>query len=88
MSRRTAVVASTSGLHARPAQLLVGAVRETGLPIRISVGGKASVDASSILSVMALGAGHGDEVTVEADGVGADAALDRIVELIGTNLDA
>lgn len=88
MPRRTAVIASTSGLHARPAQLLVGAVREAGVPVRISVGGKAPVDAASILSVMALGAGHGDEVTVEAEGAGADAALDRIVELLVTDLDA
>lgn len=88
MPRRTAVIASTSGLHARPAQLLVGAVREAGVPVRISVGDKAPVDAASILSVMALGAGHGDEVTVEAEGAGADAALDRIVELLLTDLDA
>lgn len=88
MPLRTAVVASTSGLHARPAQLLVGAVRDAGLPVRIRVGDKPAVDAASILSVMALGASHGDEVTLEADGVGAEAALDRIAGLIATNLDA
>jgi phosphocarrier protein len=88
MPVRTAVVASTSGLHARPAQLLVGAVREAGLPIRIRVGDKPAVDAASILSVMAMGAGYGDEVTIEADGAGAEAALDRIAGLLATNLDA
>ncbi len=46
------------------------------------------MDASSILMVMALGAGHGEEVTLEADGDGADEALDSLVALLARDLDA
>ena len=36
---------------------------------------------------MTLGAMHGDEVVLSADGDGADAALDAIAEMIATDHD-
>ncbi|MBN9632620.1 MAG: HPr family phosphocarrier protein, partial [Actinobacteria bacterium] len=38
MTERTATVASSSGLHARPAKLFVQAVQEKGVPVTIAVG--------------------------------------------------
>jgi phosphocarrier protein len=38
--------------------------------------------------VMALGAKHGETVTLTAEGDGADAALDSLVELLSRDLDA
>ena len=46
------------------------------------------VDAKSILMVMALGAKHGETVTLTAEGDGADAALDSLVALLSRDLDA
>ena len=40
-----------------------------------------------MLSVLALGAKCGAEVTLEADGDGADAALAELVDLLARNLD-
>ena len=37
---------------------------------------------------MALGAKHGEEVILSADGDGADEALDSLVELLSRDLDA
>ena len=37
---------------------------------------------------MALGAKHGEEVVLTADGDGADATLDSLVELLSRDLDA
>ena len=37
---------------------------------------------------MALGAKHGEEVVLTAEGEGADAALDAVVELLSRDLDA
>ena len=70
MAQRTVTIASSVGLHARPAALFVEAVNETGLDVEIGRPGDDAVDASSILGVMALGAKHGEEVVLTADGDG------------------
>ncbi|MGY0497634.1 HPr family phosphocarrier protein [Nocardia sp. FBN12] len=86
MSTRTVIVGSEVGLHARPAAKLTKAVQAAGVPVRISLGGGEPVDAASVLAVMTLGAGHGAEVTLHAEG--ADAVLDQLATLIATDLDA
>jgi phosphocarrier protein HPr len=88
MATREVTVGSRVGLHARPAALFVQAATATGLPVQIRRSGQEPVDARSILGVMALGARHGEEVLLTADGDGADAALDELVALLSRNLDA
>ena len=46
------------------------------------------MDASSILSLMSLGAANGDVVVLRADGDGADEALEGLVKILETDLDA
>jgi len=87
-SQRTVTIASSVGLHARPAALFVQAATATGIPVQISRVGEEPVDARSILGVMALGAKHGEEVELTADGEGAEAALDELVALLSRDLDA
>ena len=89
MPSRTVVVASASGLHARPAALFVAAAAAQPVAVMIRAGGRPAVPASSMLSVLSLGAGHGAEVTLEADETdGADAALDELAALLARDLDA
>lgn len=88
MAERTVTIASSVGLHARPAALFVEKATATGLDVEIARPGEEPVDATSILGVMALGAKHGEEVVLTADGEGADQALDELVELLATDLDA
>ncbi len=88
MPTRQVAVASSVGLHARPASLFVQAATAAGLPITIAKEGGKPVDARSILMVMALGAKHGETVTLSAEGEGADAALDSLVDLLSRDLDA
>ncbi|HEX8970545.1 HPr family phosphocarrier protein [Oryzihumus sp.] len=88
MAQRTVTIASSVGLHARPAALFVQAATATGLSVQIGRDGEDAVDARSILGVMALGAKHGEAVVLTADGDGADAALDGLVELLSRDLDA
>ncbi|MDO5735338.1 MAG: HPr family phosphocarrier protein [Propionibacteriaceae bacterium] len=87
MATRTVKIASSVGLHARPAALFVQAASATGLAVTIAKEGGAPVDARSILGVMALGAKHEDAVTLEATGEGDEAALDTLVELLSRDLD-
>ncbi|MFD3510827.1 HPr family phosphocarrier protein [Nocardia sp. NPDC058666] len=86
MNSRTVIVGSEVGLHARPAAKLTQAVQASGVPVRISMGGGEPVDAASVLAVMTLGAGHGAQVTLHAEG--ADEVLDRLAELVASDLDA
>jgi phosphocarrier protein len=89
MSERHVVVGSSVGLHARPAALFTQAAGKAGVPVTIAkVGGDGPVDARSILLVLTLGVGHGDEVVIAADGDGADAALDQLAALLASDLDA
>lgn len=88
MAERQATIASSSGLHARPAKLFVQAVQAQPVPVTIAVEGGADLNAGSILSLMGLGASQGTVVTLKADGDGADEALDALVALLETDLDA
>ena len=88
MPQRTATIASRVGLHARPASIFIAAVGKQTVPVTISMAGSSPLNAASILSIMSLGAGHGDVVTLEADGAGADQALAELVTLLETDLDA
>ncbi|NLW98665.1 MAG: HPr family phosphocarrier protein [Actinomycetales bacterium] len=88
MATRTVTIASSVGLHARPAALFVEQASESGLDIEIGRPGEDPVDATSILGVMALGAKHGEEVVLSAEGENADAVLDGLVELLSRDLDA
>ncbi|CAM5526082.1 HPr family phosphocarrier protein [Leifsonia shinshuensis] len=88
MTERTATVASSSGLHARPAKLFVQAVQEKGIPVTIAVGDGPDLNAGSILSLMGLAASKGTVVTLKSDAPGAEGALDELVVLLETDLDA
>jgi phosphocarrier protein len=88
MATRTVTIASSVGLHARPAALFVEAATASGLDVEIGKPGEDPVDATSILGVMALGARHGEEVVLTAEGDGADETLDSLVALLSRDLDA
>ena len=87
MAEKTVTVASSVGLHARPAPLFAQAAAKAGVPVQLTSAAGKSVNAASILGVLSLGIGHGEEVTLSADGDGAEAALDSLAELLGTDLD-
>ncbi|HEY5834150.1 HPr family phosphocarrier protein [Streptomyces sp.] len=88
MSQLTVVVGSPSGLHARPASLFVQAAARQ--PVKVTVGrdGQAPVDARSLLSVLALGAKHGESLVLAAEGDGAQAAIEELAALVARDLDA
>lgn len=88
MPERTVKVASRTGLHARPAKIFVQTAIKLGVPVRIRVGEGRAAPANSMLAVLALGAVQGTEVTLSAEGTGAEEALGVLAELLETDLDA
>jgi phosphocarrier protein HPr len=87
MPSRTVTVASSVGLHARPASLFAQAAAKLDVPVTLTSASGKSVNAKSILGVLSLGVGHGEEVTLAAEGEGAEQALDTLAELLNTDLD-
>lgn len=79
-SKEFHIVAET-GIHARPATLLVQTASKFTSEINLEYKGK-SVNLKSIMGVMSLGVGQGADVTITAEGADADAddALSTIAE--------
>ena len=91
MHERKAIIASRIGLHARPAGIFAEAVGALTIEVTIALeedSAEDAMDASSILSLMSLGAANGDVVVLRAEGEGAVEALEALVKLLETDLDA
>ncbi|WP_276670525.1 HPr family phosphocarrier protein, partial [Schaalia cardiffensis] len=65
---------------------LAEAVDDSGVDVTIAFDGE-EADAASLLEIMTLGVGHGDEVTLSTDDDNAGAVLDSLVELLSRDLD-
>jgi phosphocarrier protein HPr len=88
MPERRVVVGSKVGLHARPAALFVQAAARQPVKVTIAKDGKPPADAKSILAVLGLDVRGGEEVTLAAEGDGAEAALDQLATVVATDHDA
>ncbi len=88
MAERTVTIASSSGLHARPAGIFAQAAAEQPASVTIEKVGGSAVQASSMLMLMTLGAAHGDEVTLRAEGEGAEESVNALADLLEKDLDA
>jgi phosphocarrier protein HPr len=90
MSRatRTVIVGSRIGLHARPASIFVQAAGATGHQVIITKANGDDADAASILSVLALAVGNGEELTLHVDGDDAEAVADSLAALLISDLEA
>jgi phosphocarrier protein HPr len=88
VSERQVTIGSKVGLHARPASLFAKAVKNAGVPVKIAKNGRPPVNAASLLSLLTLGAEFGDQVTLSAEGEGAETALDELAAMLGSELDA
>lgn len=84
MSRITLTVNHSSGLHARPAALLVKTARQFSSDITVSHNGK-EANAKSILTILTLGVNQGSEISISADGEDTDEALAALEALIQGN---
>ena len=72
------IVAET-GIHARPATLLVQAASKFTSDINLEYKGK-SVNLKSIMGVMSLGVGQGSDVTITIEGTDEAEAMVAIAE--------
>ena len=73
------------GIHARPAGLLVKEAKPFTSKIILNVEGKQS-DAKKLMALMALGVGHGAEITITAEGDDEEAAVTQLEAFFKENL--
>ncbi len=78
-------VQNSTGLHARPASVLVNLSKKFGSELAL-VKGTQRANSRSLVSLMSLEVGHGDEVQVEAIGPDADAAVAALSQAIRDGL--
>lgn len=79
MEKREFHIVAETGIHARPATLLVQTTSKFNSDINLEYNGK-SVNLKSIMGVMSLGVGQGADVTITADGDDAKEAIEAIAD--------
>ncbi|WP_025729847.1 phosphocarrier protein HPr [Atopobacter phocae] len=79
MEKREFHVVAETGIHARPATLLVQAASKYASDINLEYKGK-SVNLKSIMGVMSLGVGQGADVVITAEGDDEVEAIQGIEE--------
>ncbi|MDU6524213.1 MAG: phosphocarrier protein HPr [Enterococcus sp.] len=79
MEKKDFHVVAETGIHARPATLLVQAASKFNSDINLEYKGK-SVNLKSIMGVMSLGVGQGSDVVISAEGADEKEAREAIEE--------
>lgn len=85
MISRDVMVVNETGLHARPASILVQKASQFKSEIIISRG-KKEANAKSILALMTLGASKGSQLTLEAEGEDEEKAVEKLANFIEKEL--
>lgn len=81
MIKKKVLVTSKSGLHARPANLLIKEAQHYHAAVEICVN-NSLYNAKSLLGILAAGVDYGTEIEVVCTGEDEEAACDAIVKLI------
>jgi len=78
------MIANPSGLHARPATEFVAEAKKfkSKIEIRHATEDSESVNGKSVIMLLTLGIGQGEEVEIMADGIDGKEAVDALVSLI------
>jgi len=86
MVEREVILKNKTGLHARPAAILVQTANDFKSDIYLEKDNE-RVNAKSIMGVMMLAAAEGSKIKVVAEGSDEKEAVEKIAELLQSNLD-
>lgn len=79
-------ITDPQGIHARPAGMLVKAVKELDSTVTITKDGSKVVDASRLMGVMSLAIKAGNTVTVSVEGGNEEANVATVEKFFQENL--
>ncbi|HDM5465299.1 TPA: phosphocarrier protein HPr [Staphylococcus aureus] len=81
MEQNSYVIIDETGIHARPATMLVQTASKFNSDIQLEYNGK-KVNLKSIMGVMSLGVGKDAEITIYADGSDESDAIQAISDVL------
>ncbi|GGA98012.1 phosphocarrier protein HPr [Macrococcus hajekii] len=81
MEQQSYVIIDETGIHARPATMLVQTASKFESDVQLEYNGK-KVNLKSIMGVMSLGVGKGAEITVYAEGSDEKEAIQAISDVL------
>ncbi len=81
MIKKRVMIENRTGLHARPAAVFVEIADRYEAEVNLTFDG-VTINAKSIIGVLSLGIGKGDEVTISVDGVDENEALEALIKVI------
>ncbi|PGT81646.1 MULTISPECIES: phosphocarrier protein HPr [Bacillaceae] len=81
MAEKTFTVTADTGIHARPATVLVQAASKYDADVNLEYNGK-TVNLKSIMGVMSLGIPKGSQIKIIASGSDADEAVTGLGETL------
>ncbi len=84
MVEREVIVKNETGIHARPASLLVQTANEFEADIKL-IKEDEEANAKSIMGVMSLAVSVDNQIIIKAEGVEEEEAVEAIVKLIESN---
>ena len=84
MKKLNIVLENKTGLHARPASMLVEVAKDFESDIKIELNEQTYV-AKSMMSILSMGATEGSELTFLIDGSDEDQAYDALEKLFNSN---
>ena len=85
-ARRKVIIRNKLGLHARAATKLAKLTHQFAADVTI-IKNDQRVDASSVMCLLLLASGQGQEIEVVAEGEDAEVAVDAIANLIESRFD-
>lgn len=85
MYKEKVTLVNEIGLHARPASIFIREAVKHACDINVEKDGR-SYNAKSIMSVLSMSAGKGEEIIIKAQGEGEKEAVQALVDLVENGL--
>jgi phosphocarrier protein HPr len=86
MVEKTITLTNPKGIHARPSAMILKTAQNYQSDIHLYKDGEAA-SAGDIMSILALGAMHGDEITITVDGPDEAEAMKHMLEIFARRFD-
>jgi phosphocarrier protein len=86
MTEKIITISNRAGIHARPAAMIVQAIKNYKCDIFLEKDSD-KINAKSIMGIITLAAGYGTEIKITADGEGEEAAVETIVHLFESKFE-
>lgn len=85
MIKKEILIKNKIGLHARPAALFVQTANKFISEIMVKKG-NSTINAKSIMGIMALGVSHGETIEIIVDGPDEENAIQELEDLVDNKL--